>query len=208
MTPATKDDRNKYRYNKVPNMLQTAIFDARDLKRGVNQIRREISELGEMLAVRRLEKACRDIKYQLAAARFETALVRHAVVCRKAGFRQDQPRWPKDSGRAAVGRRAREHRLSITRRLVFRILTTPPRDLGKRLPRSSTPCRRAAGQFTESPFTQLSAWRFDLEIFKALDLMMLKRRGAASIYAMARLAVFGQMSSCATTLAIPLRFTM
>ena len=41
---------------------------------------------------RRRERTCRDIKYQLAALRFETALIRHALVCRKAGFNPDQPR--------------------------------------------------------------------------------------------------------------------
>ena len=46
---------------------------------------------------RRRERTCRDIKYQLAALRFETALIRHALVCRKAGFNPDQPRVPAGS---------------------------------------------------------------------------------------------------------------
>lgn len=78
-------------------MVHTVISDPANLKRGARQIRNEISELGELLAVRRLEKACRDIKYQLAAVRFETALIRDAVVSRKAGFNPNEPRVPAGS---------------------------------------------------------------------------------------------------------------
>lgn len=68
-----------------------------DLKYGVSRIRREINELEKILKMRRQEKLCRDIKYQLAAARFEVALIRHAHICRKAGFDPDQPRVPAGS---------------------------------------------------------------------------------------------------------------
>lgn len=67
-------------------------------RRGFGHMRREISELAEILAARRHERTCRDVRYQLAALRFETALILHAHMCRKAGFREDQPRWPKGSG--------------------------------------------------------------------------------------------------------------
>lgn len=68
------------------------------MKCGIGQIGREIGQLGEILAARQREKACLDIKYQLAALRCQVALIRHAYVCRKAGYREDQPRWPKGSG--------------------------------------------------------------------------------------------------------------
>ena len=61
-------------------------------------VRRELEEVEEILAARRLENTVREVKYELAALRFQTAMLRHALVCRKAGFRQDQPRWPKGSG--------------------------------------------------------------------------------------------------------------
>ncbi|MBI2716645.1 MAG: hypothetical protein HYX37_19695 [Rhizobiales bacterium] len=73
-----------------PKSLLTAIA----LKPGLSHMRREMIELEEILAARRTERMCRDIKYQLAAARFQTALIRYAYVCHKAGFRRDQPRWP------------------------------------------------------------------------------------------------------------------
>lgn len=61
-------------------------------------VRRELDDVEEILAARRLEKTVLELKYELAALRFQTAMLRHALVCRKAGFRQDQPRWPKGSG--------------------------------------------------------------------------------------------------------------
>jgi hypothetical protein len=73
-------------------MLQTLLDD---LKHGLRQIHVEINDLKEIVAVRRRDRACREFKYHLAAQRFETALIRYAYVCRKAGFRRDQPRWPK-----------------------------------------------------------------------------------------------------------------
>lgn len=48
-----------------------------------------------MLAERRRDSEHRELKYKLATARFETALVRYVRACQKAGFRSDQPRWPK-----------------------------------------------------------------------------------------------------------------
>lgn len=42
----------------------------------------------------RFDTALHAIKYELAAVRFEVAVIRDALVCRKAGFRRDQPRWP------------------------------------------------------------------------------------------------------------------
>ncbi|MBI3705420.1 MAG: hypothetical protein HY244_16605 [Rhizobiales bacterium] len=63
-------------------------------------IRRELEVVEEILAARRLEKTALEIKYELAALRFEAAMILHEYVCRKAGFRRDQPRWPVGSGRA------------------------------------------------------------------------------------------------------------
>src|SRR5215510_2746468 len=70
----------------------------RELKEGFRQIRIEFDGLKETFAACRRVAACREAEYQLAAQRFETALIRYADTCRKAGFRQDQPRWPKNSG--------------------------------------------------------------------------------------------------------------
>jgi len=61
---------------------------------GLREIHGEISELKEMLATRRRDRACRELKYELAAQRFRMALIRYAYVSQKAGFRRDQPRWP------------------------------------------------------------------------------------------------------------------
>jgi hypothetical protein len=78
-------------------MHQMTIIPRADLKHGLGQMRREISELGEILETRHRERDCREIKYQLAAARFEAALIRHAYACRKADFNADQPRVPAGS---------------------------------------------------------------------------------------------------------------
>lgn len=73
----------------------------------LSAIRREINEVEEILAVRRLERTRLELKYEFAALRFQTAMLLHAYVCRKAGFRRDQPRWPAgssdDSGRWSGG---------------------------------------------------------------------------------------------------------
>lgn len=79
-------------------MLPILINSQTNLKHGFGHMRREISELTEILAARRSERTVREIKYQLAAVRFETAAIRYAYLCRKAGFKEDQPRWPKGSG--------------------------------------------------------------------------------------------------------------
>lgn len=76
-------------------MPQTSL---RELKDGLQQVRTEITELKQSVALRHRERAAREMKYRLAALRFERALIRHADACLKAGFRPDQPRWPKGSG--------------------------------------------------------------------------------------------------------------
>jgi hypothetical protein len=68
------------------------------LRHGLNHAQKEIIELREMLVLRRRERTYRELKYQFAVLRFEAALIRHAYVSEKAGFKPDQPRWPKDSG--------------------------------------------------------------------------------------------------------------
>ena len=70
----------------------------RDLKDGLCQIRTEFDDLKETFAAGHRAAACREREYQLAARRFETALIRYADAYRKAGFKPDQPRWPKNSG--------------------------------------------------------------------------------------------------------------
>ena len=62
-------------------------------------ISRQLDEVDEIVAARRWERTLLEIKYEFAALRLETAILRHTLACRKAGFRRDQPRWPKDSGR-------------------------------------------------------------------------------------------------------------
>lgn len=74
-------------------MLSPSI--AARLKIGLDQIQNEITELREILAIRRRDRICCELKYELAALRFKTALIKHAHVSQKAGFRRDQPRWPK-----------------------------------------------------------------------------------------------------------------
>lgn len=58
---------------------------------------RQLAEVNELLSARRLEKAAVDIKYELAALRVQAAILRHAHVCRKAGFNPSQPRVPAGS---------------------------------------------------------------------------------------------------------------
>jgi hypothetical protein len=67
-------------------------------KRGFREIRGELDGIKRLFAIRRRERAQQNIKRQLAALRFETALVGYAYISEKAGFRRDQPRWPKGSG--------------------------------------------------------------------------------------------------------------
>jgi hypothetical protein len=68
-----------------------------NLRSNLEEIRCAVSALEELLEARKQEQARREIKYELAAARFETGLVSFAQICRKAGFKEDQPRWPKDT---------------------------------------------------------------------------------------------------------------
>lgn len=72
-------------------MSQTSLRDLKDCHR---KIRAEITELKQLVALRR-ERVASKVRCRLAALRLETALVRHADACLKAGFRPNQPRWPK-----------------------------------------------------------------------------------------------------------------
>jgi hypothetical protein len=67
------------------------------LRPNLEEVRGAVSALEELLEARKQDQACREIKYELAAARFEAGLISFAQVCRKAGFKQDQPRWPIDT---------------------------------------------------------------------------------------------------------------
>lgn len=88
-------------------MAQTSIaFQIDVLRRGLHEIRRELDEIKLLTAMRRRERARREVKYQLAALRFEIASIKHTYVSEKAGFKPDQPRWPKgteDGGRWSGG---------------------------------------------------------------------------------------------------------
>jgi hypothetical protein len=68
---------------------------------------RQIDEVTELLAARRFERTVAELKYEFAALRLQAAMLRHFYVCRKAGFRPSQPRWPKgtpdQSGRWSGG---------------------------------------------------------------------------------------------------------
>ena len=66
----------------------------RSLRPGLELMRHEIGGLQQLLAARRQVAICRDVKHQLASVRFETAKLRHDLLCRKAGYKDDQPRWP------------------------------------------------------------------------------------------------------------------
>jgi len=76
-------------------MPQASTSFLNQLEVGLREIQDELSELKEILAMRRRDRVCREFKYELAALRFETILVRYAHISQKAGFRRDQPRRPK-----------------------------------------------------------------------------------------------------------------
>ena len=66
-----------------------------EVRQGFAEIRSDLDAIKQIVAIRRRERAYWEIKYQLAALRFERALIKHAYACLKGGFRPDQPRWPK-----------------------------------------------------------------------------------------------------------------
>lgn len=78
-------------------MLILSSASQSSLKFGLGRMRQAAGELQETLFARRRDRLCREIKYELAALRFETALIRHACICRKAGFNPNQPRVPAGS---------------------------------------------------------------------------------------------------------------
>lgn len=86
-------------------MLQISSAAQSELRRDFDRIRREVSELKEMVAVHRREKVLDQLKDELAWLRFETTLIRRFYVDRK--FTPDQPRVPagsREGGRwTAVG---------------------------------------------------------------------------------------------------------
>ena len=63
-----------------------------EARQGFREIRSELDAIKQIVAIRRREKEYWEIKYQLAALRFERALIKHAYACLKGGFRPDQPR--------------------------------------------------------------------------------------------------------------------
>jgi len=82
----------------MATMVQTSIGFQIDLaKREFREICSELDGIKRLFAIRRRERAQQEIKCQLAALRFEEALIRYAKVCRKAGFNPGQPRVPAGS---------------------------------------------------------------------------------------------------------------
>ena len=65
-----------------------------ELKQSIQRIRIETNGLAKILLERRRRRVYRELKYHLAALRFEAALIRYAYVCHKAGFKPDQSRVP------------------------------------------------------------------------------------------------------------------
>ena len=74
------------------------ILRERRRHRQQSRVSRQISEIKELLDARRFEREVFNLKYEQSALRFQLAAVRFVHVCRKAGFKEDQPRWPGGSG--------------------------------------------------------------------------------------------------------------
>ena len=93
-------------------MRSSIVCEIEIAKRGIKELRHEQNGIKLILAVRRSHGEQWEIKYELASSRFEAALLRYVLVSQKAGFRSDQPRWPKgsgeDSGRWSGGAGAEE----------------------------------------------------------------------------------------------------
>jgi hypothetical protein len=77
------------------------------LQRSIATCRLELDLMRQRLAARRRDCARRRFEYELAALRLKAALGRARHFIGKAGFKPDQPRWPKgngdDSGRWSGG---------------------------------------------------------------------------------------------------------
>ncbi|HZP68918.1 MAG TPA: hypothetical protein VFB29_03150 [Pseudolabrys sp.] len=67
-------------------MAQTSL---RELKDNLQKLRTQVAEAERLAALRRRERMPCDMEHRLEAA------PGHTGACRKAGFRPDQPRWPK-----------------------------------------------------------------------------------------------------------------
>lgn len=77
-------------------MVQRAIV-LHDVKYELHRIRSDLNDIRQFLAARRREREYLELKYRLAAVRFETVLIRYARACQKAGFNPNQPRIPAGS---------------------------------------------------------------------------------------------------------------
>ncbi|MEI8276552.1 MAG: hypothetical protein WCG00_11210 [Hyphomicrobiales bacterium] len=80
------------------NRMQPATIRSKHSSGVFPGVSRQIREVKELLAARRFEREIFDLKYGLAALRFQVAALRFGHVCQKAGFKEDQPRWPEGSG--------------------------------------------------------------------------------------------------------------
>jgi hypothetical protein len=80
------------------SMLQISQDSKVALMRDIAGVRRKIVELRQVLANRRRAMTIREVKYRLTAAHVEVAGARQLLMRRKAGFRQDQPRWSAGNG--------------------------------------------------------------------------------------------------------------
>jgi len=73
-------------------------LSAIELKRSLHQVGYELSDIWQIFGRRNRTRIRNELKYELAALRVQLALVKHYYISQKAGFRFDQPRWPKGSG--------------------------------------------------------------------------------------------------------------
>lgn len=121
-------------------MKQPRIALPTALKDGIDRIRIELGDIQRFLAARRDETRQREFRFHIAAAQFEAALARYAAASQKAGFCEDQPRWPKytsDGGQWSGGAGSKPGRRRTTTELSAVRRKPPLRDLPIHLPHFS-----------------------------------------------------------------------
>ena len=78
--------------------MTSVILSAIELKESLGRIGYELSDMRQVLIERGRSRILDELKYELAALQVQLALVKHYYISQKAGFKPDQPRWPKGSG--------------------------------------------------------------------------------------------------------------
>lgn len=68
------------------------------LKENFLRMRSATAELQDAIVARNRLRTCRAIRRNFATLRMETETLRRAFLLQKAGFKEDQPRWPAGSG--------------------------------------------------------------------------------------------------------------